>query len=103
MKVAIVGPNFNSSEETPFRVHIVGCADIARDARKCGDLYPLVTEVASKREAVSRVYGPEAGSFYQEAGGDARHPGGLNQYLDQYIDSELSFAPCVKGLPRSQP
>lgn len=99
MRVVIVGPNYRDC--APFRVHLAGCADIKRDALKAGDHRPFAVDVTSKRAAVSAVYGPEAGSFYEEAGGDERHPGGLNEFLDQYIDTELRFAPCTKGLPNA--
>jgi hypothetical protein len=96
--VVLVGP----TRDGIFRVHAAGCRDIKREARLAGDLSPWTVTVASKREAVSKVYGPEAGSFYEEAGGDAAYPGGLSQYLDSYIGTEVQFAPCV-SLPTTPP
>jgi len=96
VSVVLVGP---CSKSETFRVHAPGCSDIARDAtEQHGDAWPVET-VNSLRDVARLVYGPDAGSFYEESGGDATwgERGGLDAYLDS-CTAEFSVAPCVKGL-----
>lgn len=92
-KVSITGP---CSRGKCFRIHAAGCSDVKRDERTYGADASWTVEVTTRLGVVSNVYGPEAGSFYEEAGGDAAC-GSLESYLRGNL-SDFHFAPCVKVL-----
>ena len=105
-RVVILGPNLSNAQQRlgTFHVHAEGCADIKRGyfVRWPRSMRSeQAVSVSSRLEVVNEIYGPGAGSFYEEAGGNANHPGGLNEYLDSLVDTEFHFAPCVKDLPRT--
>jgi hypothetical protein len=94
IKVAIIGP---CSKGMTFRVHAAGCRDIGRECSIYGVSKRDTMEhsIESKRDAAEFMYGPAAGSFYEEAGGDAVN-GSLAAYLDGALESDFHFSPCVK-------
>jgi hypothetical protein len=90
IKVAVVGPLGDGTTE----IHKPGCRHLGQPRIKNYDGDPIEIEVETPRDVASFLYGPEAGSFYEEAGGDERQ-GSLEQYLDQMIETEIHFAPCL--------
>jgi hypothetical protein len=87
----IVGPL--SSTPQAFHVHAAGCKDlnkrIYRDPElgaSADDFY----EVTSKKDCVEGVYGPAAGSFYEEMGLDPEDPTAWTHYVQDF-----KFFPCI--------
>lgn len=81
-------------------IHAEGCADVRRrpqyqTSRFLG--YALrVDEVADLREVVEMTYGPEAGSYYAEAGIDeADYAEAWQEFVGNFV-----VKPCVRGLVR---
>lgn len=93
MKLSLI----SCSKGIRFRVHAAGCADVPRDIRKYRGDDKWDLDAASKREVASEMFGPSAGSFYEEAGG-AEVNGSLDEYLDGTL-GEFHFAPCCSSLP----
>src|SRR6266851_2066949 len=50
-------------------------------------------EMKQATDAADAVYGPSAGGFYQESGGDKAH-GSLQNYLSECL-TDFYFAPCL--------
>lgn len=90
--VTILGPNMGRPlcDKGDLHVHRTGCADIKR---QYGGVARYNEEHADKRSVVDSMYGPEAGSFYEEAGCENE-----STAWQQY-EGEFWFAPCVSYLP----
>jgi len=90
--VVILGPNLPASDAT-FHVHRAGCADITRSPVYRRE-EPWEIDVSSVREVVEAMFGPEAGSFYEEAGLEPDDPDAWRDYR-----SDFRFFPCVPVFP----
>lgn len=81
MQVAVIwNPN------TECRVHAVGCADIAKDARRMGEK-PWITEFASKRAIVEDLFN------------DFIFANEMSPWTD--YENEVTVLPCA-ALPREE-
>lgn len=90
MLVKIQGPNLRDQSKGSFHVHSAECGD---NAKYEDDQYEKPIEVDCQLACEDAVYGPDAGSFYQESPG--HKPG------DWLYD--FHFMPCCKGLPYGEP
>lgn len=93
--VTIVGPNLPASAPADLIVHAAGCSDLHRGV--CRGQEQWTIEATEIREIVEAVYGPGAGSFYEEAGLDPTDRSNWRKY-----SGEFHFAPCV-DLPDEAP
>ncbi len=80
-------------------VHRAGCGDLTmRTYRPSAVADAFTFEVDRAQDVAAAYYGPEAGSFYDEAGGDETY-GSLDAYLTRCLSSFV-FKPCTKGMAR---
>lgn len=98
--VTIVGPNLPASAPADLIVHAAGCADLKRGVCKATAPWRpdhWTIEADSIHDVVDAIYGPAAGSFYEEAATLVNGewvPAPWTEYI-----GEFHFAPCV-DLPR---
>lgn len=93
--VWVVGPLH--SDGHPFHVHAAGCSDVTRrqvywETRHDPHLIREI-EAGSKREIVEDVYGPAAGSFYEESGYSEEEI--ANGTAWRGYSGEFKWFPCV--------
>jgi hypothetical protein len=91
MNVTIVGPNLPNEAGATFVVHAAGCRDLHRGF--CIGAQQWTIDATCVRDVAEDLYGPDAGSFYEEAGYDDPETAWEN-----YVD-EFRFYPCCTGLP----
>jgi len=91
--VAVWGPNLRGPASGSLHVHKPGCADTTRGIYR-GAEDPWVIEVDSFKHLVEEHYGPQAGSFFEEAGHAADDPDAWRDYA-----SEFKVFPCLPALP----
>lgn len=88
-----IATNYSSAET--MHIHKVGCREISHNN---GYSDPTEAncpiEVADFRECVLAIYGPEAGSFFEESGFDPNDPNAWKQFA-----FDFRVFPCVKNLP----
>lgn len=96
MKLTIVGPNIPQNTHETLHVHKAGCADLKRGVYRAVSPYEKHDEEHDSVESlVEEWYGPNGGSFYEEAFGEDIPADAWTHY-----ESEFWIAPCVKDLPR---
>lgn len=93
--VTIVGPNLPASAPADLLVHAAGCADLHRG--HCRGQEQWTIEATSIHAVVDAVYGPDAGSFYEESATLVDGEWVPAPWTD--YEGEFHFAPCV-DLPR---
>ncbi|MGI0067469.1 MAG: hypothetical protein ACREB9_03480 [Thermoplasmata archaeon] len=86
-----------------FDVHKAGCGDLsARNYDRWELQQSYVEEFASQYEVSDSMYGPGAGSFYEENGGEEGPYPTLEEFLAASIGA-FNFKPCTRGLPTMTP
>jgi hypothetical protein len=94
MQITVIGPNLLDQSKGSMHVHRAGCADLKRGQYRHMAAHEQWTEEHNTvRSVVESVYGPEAGSFYAEAGLED-DPKAWESYV-----GEFWFAPCTDSLP----
>lgn len=91
MHLTILGPNLPAEAPGYLVVHAVGCRDLsrgwARYVDRCHEEHDTV------RSLVEEWYGPDAGSFYEEAGYEDPETA-----WEHYVN-EFHLMPCCAHLP----
>lgn len=80
----------SATKKGRWEIHKNGCADLKKVNRY--DCYEV--EAESLKDIVMDTFGPEAGSFFEEAGLDPHDPTAWKHYV-----GEFRVLPCVGRLP----
>lgn len=88
MELTICGPYGMDDAVATFEVHKAGCADLRK--RRLRRAQKFNQNHGSERSVVESIYGPEAGSFYEESG--------LQDDPDAWTHyrHDFHFAPCCE-------